>query len=68
MGKTYPSVTSGTLDNSATRSDETFLLGVLDKVKGSSVFDRATRGHELGFGEDITAGFLRQMVESDLRV
>lgn len=67
MSKTYPSVTSGTLNNSATRSDETLLLGVLDKVKGGSVLDGATRGHELGLREDIAAGLLRETAESDQR-
>lgn len=66
VGKTNTSVTGGTLDNGATRSDKTFLFGVLDKVKGSSILDGTTGGHELGLGKDIAARLLRETVESDL--
>ena len=66
VGEPDTRVTGRALDDGPARSDETFLLGVLDEVEGRPVLDRSSGGHELGLGEDVAPSLLGQLVQSDL--
>lgn len=57
MCKANASVSRRAFDDGATGLQQPELLGVLDDVEGSAVFDAAAGILELCFAEDIAAGF-----------
>jgi len=60
-------VSCGPFDNSASRFEETALLGVLNNVQRCAVLDGTTRIHELCLAEDLTASLLGEVVQTDER-
>lgn len=64
MGHPNASVPSSALDNRAPRPEGTSrLLSKGDDGEGSAVLDGTARVHELGLGEDVAAGAVRQVMQ-----
>jgi hypothetical protein len=59
------SVSSGALDDGATRLQETLALGVFDDEEGGAVFDRATRVLKFGLSKHIAASLFGEALEAD---
>ena len=60
-------VTARLVHSSSEGRDLTRLLGPLYQPEGGTVFDTASRVHELGLAKDLGPGCVRQALDADLR-
>jgi hypothetical protein len=67
MGKPDTGVAGGALDHGSAGLNPPIPLGRFDDTERGTVLDRPTRVHELGFPEDLAAGFLADPLEADER-